>query len=84
VSKALKQEHPLIDLYRDSYPSGLGQTLVAMIPPDPARYRKWLEQKCAEYSVAEARLKKTVFTVTPAQACNGAITPLDASGLEGL
>jgi hypothetical protein len=68
----------------DSYPSGLGQTLVAMIPSDPAGYRKWLEQKRAEYSAAEARLEDVIFTVSPAQAWNGMVTPLPACGLEDL
>ncbi|KAF2110453.1 hypothetical protein BDV96DRAFT_584025 [Lophiotrema nucula] len=47
----------------DSYPSGLGKTLLSMIPKDPEEYKKWLEQKRAEYSEIEQKFDEQVFTV---------------------
>ncbi|KAH7402869.1 hypothetical protein BKA66DRAFT_436257 [Pyrenochaeta sp. MPI-SDFR-AT-0127] len=68
----------------DSYPEGLGETLVAMIPSEPTEYRKWLERKRAEYTDAEARLNKTIFTVNQVQASNGQMLPLSACGVDDL
>ncbi|KAF2818718.1 hypothetical protein CC86DRAFT_413608 [Ophiobolus disseminans] len=57
----------------DSYPEGLGNTLVSM-----------LEQKRAEYSEVEARLLGTYLNVSEKRARTGEILPLSAVGLENL
>lgn len=68
----------------DSYPEGLGRSLVRMIPSDPAKYREWLKQKRAIYSKAEAMLQSQVLSVTPTRVRNGNIVPLQACGLQDL
>ena len=54
------------------------------IPAEPAKYRKWLEIKRAEYSDAEARLHSTILNVSIERARSGKTLPLAAIGLENL
>ncbi|KAF2034333.1 hypothetical protein EK21DRAFT_85380 [Setomelanomma holmii] len=70
--------------HRDSYPSGLGNTLVSMIPSDPTRYHEWLKKKRAEYAKAEARLINNYLYVSTQRARSGTQIPLSVIGLENL
>jgi hypothetical protein len=51
--------------YRDSYPSGLGQTLLQPIPVNNERaYREWLQKTRVTFSQIEDVLEKGLFTVS--------------------
>ncbi|KAI0556198.1 hypothetical protein F4679DRAFT_23113 [Xylaria curta] len=47
----------------DSYPSGLGKSLVTGIPSDPERYRMWLQRMRSQYSDI-AKVHDKILTVS--------------------
>ncbi|KAL4943355.1 hypothetical protein BDV06DRAFT_139357 [Aspergillus oleicola] len=49
----------------DSYPQGLGEAIVAMIPADPDKYRVWLENLKAIYSRLCLQYESNVLCVSP-------------------
>ncbi|OTA52026.1 hypothetical protein K449DRAFT_470717 [Hypoxylon sp. EC38] len=76
-----QRKHYVYQNHWDSYPSGLGQILVSMIPSDTDKYKEWLAKQRSIYSEISEKLKH-VFTVSPSTLREN--RSLIAAGVENL
>jgi len=68
VYRLRKRYYALYNNY-DSYPEGLGKTIVAEIPSDPSEYQAWLASQRAIVAQWEAQYDKFI-TIVPGNKFN--------------